>query len=302
MLNLHEAEKYFPQAPQLSLDKSKTRAFDELWEFTLNKGQCSRIEYQCEYPKHEFLTYLVERKGYLLHGSNFPDITTLIPVRVTQDTTSYGNHEAVYASTDGIWPIFFAVVNRNLEKTSWVSTCRRALGEDGTTKKFYFFSVHERVPKAQRFTDGMVYVLPREPFMQLLDDEGTPIEEWMSTEPVTGLAKLPVSADDFPFHENVQSHDDEWLSLERKSAEVDAKVYSSYVGRYSLSPGFVIEVFRGGNSIFLKVPGYPPGVMWPISETLFALPPFNIRVAFDQNATQLTLKLDGQQLVAPRIE
>ena len=52
------------------------------------KGQGSEIEYYCEYPKHEFLTYLVQRKGLLLHGSNFPDIKLLIPIRVTKDTTS----------------------------------------------------------------------------------------------------------------------------------------------------------------------------------------------------------------------
>ena len=53
MISLPDPQKYFPQAPEVLLDERKTRAFDELWETTLQGG---RIDYCCEYPKHEFLT------------------------------------------------------------------------------------------------------------------------------------------------------------------------------------------------------------------------------------------------------
>ncbi|MGB8509705.1 MAG: hypothetical protein WCD76_15065 [Pyrinomonadaceae bacterium] len=306
MINLPDLKKYFPQSPVVSFDERKTRAFDELWAAALERGQGSLVEYRCEYPKYEFLTYLVERKGLLLHGSNFPDIKVLIPIRLTKDTTSYGNHDAVYACADGIWPIFFAIVNRNLERTSFVSSCRRVVCDDGTTKKFYFFSIHDGVPESQRWRPGMVYVQPRESFRQLSDEAGRLVEEWKSAEPVNALAKLPVNVDDFPFLGSVQSHNDEWLALERRSAEIDTRIYDAYVGRYALAPGSAIEVTRAGDCLFLNFPGYPPGVIWPLSETSFLLPPLNIRAGFVVNgrrqATQLVLKLDGQGLIAPRLD
>jgi hypothetical protein len=305
MFELFDLKKYFPQAPEFSFDEAKSRTFDELWETTLAKGQGSEIEYYCEYPKHEFLTYLVQRKGLLLHGSNFPDIKLLIPIRVTKDTTSYGNHDAVYACPDGIWVMFFAIVNRNLPKTSFVSSCRRAAGSDGRSKKFYFFSIHEDVPKSRRWTQGMVYVLPSDSFRQLFDERACPVEEWASTLPVPALAKLPVSVHDFPFLNSVQSHNDDWIVMEKRSGKVDARIYGSYVGRYASAPDLIIEITKAGDSIFFHFPGYPPGVMWPVSETLFLLPPLNVRVGFDVNerkqATRLILKHEERELIAQRV-
>lgn len=306
MLDLIDLRQYFPQAPEITFGEQKTRTFDELWEAALAGGPGGLVEYRCEYPKHEFLTYLAERKGLLLHGSNFPDIKVLIPVRLTEDATSYGNHEAVYACADGIWPIFFAVVNRGTGKTSCVSSCRRAAGGGGAGKKFYYFSIHEGVPESQRWTRGTVYVLPREGFRRLTDEASRPVEEWASAGPVAALARLRVGVDDFPFRDGVRSHGDEWLALDRPPGEADTRAYAAYAGRYAPGPGLVIEVARAGDSLFLSFPGYPPGVMWPVSEALFLLPPLNARVGFEvdarRRATSLKLELGGRELVAPRLD
>jgi hypothetical protein len=219
VINLPALEKYFPTMPELPSSDEAIRAFEVLWGATLQRGQGSMIDYALSYPKYEFLSYLVERKGLLLHGSNHAKIKLLLPLRMSSDVTSYGNLDAVYACSDGIWSIYYAIAHRKCPKVSLKSFCRRVVEPDGAVKRHYYFSLHEEMHKSKPWTEGMVYVLPRETFRQLKNELGQLVEEWASEEPVLATAKLPVCAQDFPFLDCVQSHRDEpfALALPRKS-------------------------------------------------------------------------------------
>lgn len=300
-MNFPDLLKLFPCVPQVPPPDEKRRAFDALWEATLKNEPGSVIDYRCPYPKHEFLHYLVEHKGQLLHGSNRPKIKVLLPMRMSKDVTSYGNLEAVYACSDGIWPIYYAIAHRNCPKVSLKSSCVRITEPDGTAKKYYYFSIHEEMHKSQPWTEGMVYILPRITFRQLRNEVDQPVEEWASEEPVAASAKLPVSAQDFPFLQIVQAHRDE-----QQPAVVQLGAdYEPYVGRYAFGPHMTIDVTKNGDCLFVQLPGYPPAPLAPMSSNSFRLPPIDINVVFTSNEhgkpAQLALKLNGQNWVAQKL-
>ena len=293
--------KYFPCVPCAPPAADAMRAFDEVWEATLKQGAGSVIDYRCPYPKHEFLTYLVEQKGLLMHGSNHGRIKVLLPMRFSEGV-SYGSLDALYACSDGVWCIYYAIAHRNCPNASLKSYCFRAKDADGTAKKFYYFSLHEDMHKSQPWTDGMIYILPRTTFQQLKNDLGQLVEEWASDEPVVATAKIPVSPQDFPFLHCVQSHRTE---APAPAISRFATNYEAYVGRYTFSGDLSIDVTKNGNSLFMKFPGYPPAALTPIAPNSFRLRPLDIQVAFTNNEhckpSQLALRLNGQNWVAHKL-
>ncbi|HEY1367074.1 MAG TPA: hypothetical protein VGF23_08175 [Gaiellaceae bacterium] len=152
-------------------------------------GGDGRIAWRGERPKHELLRWLVVDRPVLLHGSNRPDIEEFRP-RAQTDFWGRPAH-AVFATADGIWPLFFAVVRRRPGLSVW-NTCMQ---DDG--RSLYFFSVSGEV----EWTEGAVYVLPRDRFERVAGSA-----EWASAEPVRPLAVLPVAPDDFPFRAAVLRH------------------------------------------------------------------------------------------------
>lgn len=186
------------QTPQL--DKRQQQVFAQLFSdaLTCRDGGIPRVQYAGPYPKHEFLHYLVEHHPVLVHGSNRPDIEILEP-RAESDNAGRVIH-AVFAASDGIWSMFFAILDRKPYGFSVHNGCRREPGG-----KVYYFStstLHD-----QPWTDGMMYVLPRDSFEQMLDADGNPTDQWMSRSAVRPLAKLAIAPADFIFLQEVQYHD-----------------------------------------------------------------------------------------------
>jgi hypothetical protein len=145
------------------------------------------------YAVHEYLRWLVAHRPVLLHGTADPDIEVFEP----NDQTDWDGRpvRAVFATSDGIWPIFFAVVNR-----ARVRSLRNGClpGRNGTS---YWFSIEADPAHSDSWRDGFVYVLPRDGFTP------HPIgSEWTCPHPVRPLTRLPVSPSDFPFLGRVLSH------------------------------------------------------------------------------------------------
>ena len=106
-----EVPSYFPPRPPMDLDAGTIGAFDRLLAESIQKGSVPVIDYTLSAPKWQFLCYLCEAKDVLLHGSGNPDIQEFEP-RQSNDTQEFGNRQAVYAASDGIWPIFFAITDK----------------------------------------------------------------------------------------------------------------------------------------------------------------------------------------------
>lgn len=188
------------EAPETEIDEAKREAFEALWERASATG--GPIGYDLPYPKHEFLHYLVQTKPLILHGSSRPDLVTLEP---RAQTTFLGRPvEAVFATPDEVWCLFYAVVNGKGFRGSKRNICLRVKGPGARVRKFYFFSLSQpMLDRPEPYCEGFVYLLPRQSFT-----EGDIADEWTSPEPVTAVAKLPVSPADFPFLNEIRGHSD----------------------------------------------------------------------------------------------
>mgnify|MGYP001828804532 CR=1 FL=1 len=209
----------FLSLPELELDELKARAFEQVFQSAVRDGVGEPIDYRCDYPKADFLRYLVSHKDVLLHGSNSMAIETLLPRR--QIDFDGRPMTAVFASGDGVWPIFFAVLDDDRFRGSMRNGCFVVADGKGPDRRFYFFSINREMLHQHPWTDGMIYVLPRKPFRQT-SRGAVRFDEWASEEPVQPLAKLPVSPADFPFLPNIAGHDEKesiyvsWLRYKRR--------------------------------------------------------------------------------------
>lgn len=192
----------FLSLPELELDQFKVRAFEQAFQ---SVGGGDLIDCGPDYPKADFLRYLVSHKDVLLHGSNRGDVDVLLPRRQLDFAGSSMN--AVFASGDGVWPIFFAVLDSDRFRGSMRNGCFVTADGQGAERRFYFFSINREMLQQHPWTDGMIYVLPRAPFRQT-SRGAIRFDEWASEEPVQPLAGLRVSPADFPFLPNVTGHDE----------------------------------------------------------------------------------------------
>lgn len=166
-------------------------AFDALLARTPEGGEA---EYALPQPKWWFLHHLVS-SGYVLHGSNERAIE-LFRTRENFDAHNVRRVDAVWASDDAIWPLYFAVVNRPVAQ-SYINWCEHP----GNGASRYLFSIGSDPSEAASWTTGTVYVLPRETF--------TPVpgsRELVSEVPVRPRARLAVEPDDFPFKARTRGH------------------------------------------------------------------------------------------------
>ena len=94
------------EGPPFRLGAGARPEFDEF----LEPGRSSLIDYRLDAPKHEFLSYLVHNRRYLVHGTAAPDLDEVKPMPATDYEAR--TLEAVFATSDGIWPLFFATLDR----------------------------------------------------------------------------------------------------------------------------------------------------------------------------------------------
>lgn len=178
------------EGPPLAVPAQMRGDLDELLE-ELHDGY---IDHPLDRPKHEFLSYLVHARGYLLHGSGSPQLEQLTPTRATDHGAR--SVDAVFATSDGIWPLFFATLDRERAGSLWNGCLHVRRG--GVLRRYYFFFT-EADPRDERiWRNGAIYVAPREPFVRTWIPN-----EWACPHPVLPFAKIAVSPADFPFRSRV---------------------------------------------------------------------------------------------------
>ena len=154
---------YWLTQPSVSFDDRAQIAFDELLKTTLISGGCPTIQFTLPWPKWHFLCHLADHHDIALHGSGDPNIALFEP-RQSHDLNDFGNQKAVYAASDGIWAMFFAIVDRD-RVTSVTNACVRLADETGTLHgPYYVFSVSQSALPNQPWRTGTVYLLPRSTF------------------------------------------------------------------------------------------------------------------------------------------
>jgi hypothetical protein len=174
--------------PQLGADDR--RAFDRLLDAT---PPGAGVAYDLAQPKWWFLHHAIDR-GFLLHGSNEGAIDEF---RTRQTFDAHQRPiDAVFASDDAVWPLYFAVVNRAALDGGYINWCEHVRDESR-----YVFSIGADPTDERAWCSGTVYLLPRDTF------EATPSSrELVSRVAVRPRARLPVEPDDFPFRAQTLGH------------------------------------------------------------------------------------------------
>jgi hypothetical protein len=182
----------------------------------------------------------MNQDAVIFHGSNRTDIDEFRPVRASmelRDTGGRGNLGAVYGTHDGLWSMFFAVVDRQRLRGS----IRNGVMRYGTVDRsidLYHFSLHHECLDETPFTVGGLYLMPREHFERLPFFPGGPLSnEWACHEPVKPLARLMIEPDDFPFLSRIGGHDDGPLI---EFGRLGDEIYDRLVSAQRTDSGFEI--------------------------------------------------------------
>ena len=205
---------YWLTRPSVNFDETTQNAFDALLNTSINASGCPTIEFTLPYPKWQFLCYLADHHDIAMHGSGDPNIALFEP-RQSNDLSEFGNQKAIYAASDGLWAMFFAVVDRD-RVGSITNACVQLSDEAGTLHgPFYVFSVSQSALPSQPWRAGMVYLLPRSTFTvqppMAFGSYQVHFAQLASFVPVQPFAKLTVTPADFPFLGQIRGHDDERL-------------------------------------------------------------------------------------------
>ena len=207
------ASDYFLPRPPIEFALERQEAFERLFHSTPVGGL---IDYQLPYPKWQYLSWLCETKELVLHGSQNLEISEVEP-RQAKDKKAFSDQKAIYATTDGIWVIYFAIIDRKrFNGISLFNSCLQVrLGVDQWSEPVYFFSVSQFARVQKPWCDGMVYILPRQTFEQEAHQQAQGMEiafpHWISHVAIKPVSRLRVGPQDFPFLEQIHGHDDEKL-------------------------------------------------------------------------------------------
>ena len=220
-----ELPDYWMPRPGPAPDTATRAEFDQVLDEALLAGPDDFIDYQLEAPRWQFLCHAADRGGFVLHGTGNPDITIFEP-RQSNDVGEFGNRSAVYAASDGLWPMYFAILDRDRYDIGLVNACIRVAGLAGS---YYYFSITASVLEQQPWRTGIVYLLPGETFeiQPSIMDGGREVKiaQVASLVPVRPAAKLLVQPEDFPFLQAIRGHDNEELRA-RAAADPDGFPWS----------------------------------------------------------------------------
>lgn len=211
---------YWMPRPGPGPDASTVAEFDRLLEEAVAAGPGQAIEYRLAAPKWQFLCHAADHAGFVLHGTGEPDIAIFEP-RQPEDLSEFGSRRAVFAAMDGIWPMYFAILDRVRYEMGLVNGCIRVAAN---RDPYYFFSISRSALEQQPWRQGIVYLLPAEGFQAQppirLDGEEIQIAQAVNPTAVRPAAKLVVQPEDFPFLHQIRGHDNDLLRT-RAAADPD---------------------------------------------------------------------------------
>jgi serine-type D-Ala-D-Ala carboxypeptidase/endopeptidase len=96
------------------------------------------------------------------------------------------------------------------------------------------------------------------------------------------------------------------LPQEHQQTTVDPKLFDGYVGRYQLTPTFIMAVTREGDHFFVQATGQPKLEIFPESEREYFLKVVDAQITFvtdsDGRATELILHQNGLDQHGKRLE
>jgi hypothetical protein len=198
-------------APGLDLEAVEVEACEAAWARLAHPSHVADLDLR-GVAIHRFIQWLMLEERVIFHGSNNRDLTELTPIRRSMEIMNLGgrgNLGSVYGTHDGLWSMFFAVVDRSRLRGSIRNGVDRHFAPSDEWIDLYHFSVHHEMLGLRPFTTGALYLMPREQFERVpLYPGGPPSNEWACPHTVASLARLLVRPEDFPFLDEIGGHDD----------------------------------------------------------------------------------------------
>ena len=164
----------------------------------------------------QFLCGLAERRRIAFHGTGDPNIDSFEP-REPIDYAPFGHQKAVFATSDAIWAMFYAIVDRDRYPVTLNNGCILLMHSEGrpdTTR--YYFSITRGALEQRPWRTGYVYFLPTESFVEqpvgTYAGHDARVPQLAGPVAVTPFARLRVAPSDFPFLGDIRGHDDARLA------------------------------------------------------------------------------------------
>jgi hypothetical protein len=203
---------YWLKRPEMTFSTRAVETVSALLHTLHTSSGCPLLDDALPMPKWMFLCHVAEHHPIVLHGSGERDIATFEP-RQAIDVTTFGNQRAVYAASDGLWPMYFAILDRTRYNMTLANACMRITDPAGQVHgPFYVFSISDTALVHKPWRAGTVYLLPREGFAAEPAIPFGPMQvqtaQLASHTAVDPIAKLTVAPEDFPFLADIRGHDD----------------------------------------------------------------------------------------------
>ena len=219
-----ELPDYWLSRPGVEPGPDERASFDRTWDRAIASDDSPLIEVEPAL-RWQFLCHLADARGFVLHGSGDPGIDVFEP-RQAIDLRAFGNQKAVYAAGDGIWAMFFAIVDRD-RVPSVTNACVRLVDAAGTVSPpRYVFSISRSELPNRPWRSGTVYVLPGDSFTLQpplrFGEFEVRIPQLASLVAVRPVARVAVEPADFPFLSDIRGHDDDRLAEYARALETGA--------------------------------------------------------------------------------
>ena len=160
----------------------------------------------------QFMCSVAARRRIAFHGTGDPRIESFEP-REPVDFAPFGKQQAVFATSDPIWAMFYAIVDRGRHRLTLNNGC---LVLEDTGDAYYFFSVSRQALPRRPWRAGYLYFLPADTFVEQPGDvyagHQARVPQLASPVAVTPFARLRVAPRSFPFLGRIRGHDDERLA------------------------------------------------------------------------------------------
>jgi hypothetical protein len=203
---------YWLQRPKIKINSKTCADIDQLLEIIKLAGGITNIDYSFPIPKWQFMCYLCDTHGVVLHGTGDPNIQVFEP-RKSNDLNEFGAQIAVYAAGDGLWAMFFAILDREHNRMTTSNACIRLVDKAGiVSEPRYVFAISHAALTQQPWRKGVVYLLPQKTFIRQpsfsFGQYDVQVPQLASLVPVKPYARLEIIPEDFPFLHAIRGLDD----------------------------------------------------------------------------------------------
>jgi hypothetical protein len=210
------------ERPPISLDRSTLSAIEEFLSLGQPGGADRLLDVDAilrarsDVTPWQFLCGLADRREIAFHGTGDPNIESFEP-REPIDFAPFGQQKAVFATSDPIWAMFYAIVDRDRYELTLNNGCILVMDAEGRPAiPHYYFSVTGSALHQGPWRTGYVYFLPAESFVEqpagTYAGHAARIPQLASPVAVTPFARLRVAPNEFPFLAQIRGHEDDRLA------------------------------------------------------------------------------------------